>query len=234
MKRKFWITSAHRGFVGDAPIRENTMAAYRNAVSKHPDMMEIDARMAKDGILMCNHDAELTVGGKTYVIAEETSGILRTEAEVPTVEETLDLCYHNGVEVNIDMKDNGTYTEELCRLVLRTGMRGHVIYALNLADVTTVKRILDYDPNARFMNRIERYTEAMYAAVPDFRKRFFAYTDDFRPESIERIRCKDVNLACISLNEENFKEAIRWHPEMCEYPHASDFTKIEEAYFFEK
>lgn len=229
--KKYWITSAHRGFTGDSGVRENTMEAYRMAVRKHPDMMEIDARMAKDGVLMCNHDAELTVNGKTYSIAEESSEVLRSEAEVPTVEETLDLCYHTGTEVNIDMKDNGTYTEELCRLVLRTGMRGHVIYALNLADVSSVKRILDLDSDARFMNRIERYTDEMYAAVPDYRKRFFAYTSDFSPASVEKIREKGVNLACISLRGDNFEEALKWHPEMCEFPHTSDFEKIEEAYF---
>ena len=50
--KKYWITSAHRGFVGETGIRENTMAAYRNAIRKHPDMMEIDARIAADGVLV--------------------------------------------------------------------------------------------------------------------------------------------------------------------------------------
>ena len=34
-------------------------------------------------------------------------------------------------------------------------------------------------------------------------------------------------LAAISLNEENAKEAFRHHPDMAEYPHTSDFEKIE-------
>ena len=110
-------------------------------------------------------------------------------------------------------------------------MRGHVIYALNLADVSSVKMILGYDPDARFMNLIERYTKEMFEAVPDYRKRFFAYTSDLSPDAVFKIREKDVNLACISLTEKNFREAIRWHPEMCEYPHTSDFEKIEAAYF---
>ena len=34
-------------------------------------------------------------------------------------------------------------------------------------------------------------------------------------------------LAAISLNEDNAKDAFRHHPDMAEYPHTSDFEKIE-------
>ena len=37
----------------------------------------------------------------------------------------------------------------------------------------------------------------------------------------------NLMLAAISLNEENAKEAFRHHPDMAEYPHTSDFEKIE-------
>ena len=34
--------------------------------------------------------------------------------------------------------------------------------------------------------------------------------------------------ACISINKDNAFEAIKWHPEMMEYPHTSNSKEIDE------
>ena len=54
---------------------------------------------------------------------------------------------------------------------------------------------------------------------------------DFSDENIEEIRSSGCMLAAISLNEDNAKEAFRHHPDMAEYPHTSDFEKIEKELF---
>lgn len=246
MSRKMWITSSHRGLVTEG-LHQNTMAAYYNSYLNGAEMIEMDARMTSDGVLVSNHDAEAVgmdpVTGETVKLevaehtAEEICALILSDdprwgaQHVPTLEAVLDLCYRTGMDVNIDMKNAGTYVHEICRLVWNMGMRGHVVYALNGAPLETMQTILQYDPDARFMNLIERYTDDMYAAVPDYPRRFFAYTWDFSEEKIRAIKDKGVMLACISLDENNFAEAVACHPEMCEFPHTSDFAAIEKAYF---
>ena len=75
--KKHWITSAHRGFV-DGVLKENSLAAYYNAYLNGAEMIETDARLTSDGVLIVNHDD--TVKGfneagepVTYVVAETTA-----------------------------------------------------------------------------------------------------------------------------------------------------------------
>lgn len=78
MKRleKTWITSAHQGFV-EENIHSNTLAAYKLAASRGTDMIETDARMIKDGILIVNHDAEVKgydeSGNEVKLVISETN-----------------------------------------------------------------------------------------------------------------------------------------------------------------
>ncbi len=78
MKRleKTWITSAHQGFV-EENIHSNTLVAYKLAASKGTDMIETDARMIKDGILIVNHDAEVKgydeSGNEVKLVISETN-----------------------------------------------------------------------------------------------------------------------------------------------------------------
>lgn len=242
-RKKSWITSAHRGFVtGD--LKENSLAAIYNAHLHGADMFETDARLSSDGVLIVNHDD--TVRGfndagepVSYLVAEtpadvlcsvilskdETWGVQR----VPTLEQVLNLAYHTGMLVNIDLKNGYSIAKPVAELVLKCGLSGRVVYALNKAGMEGIHAILEIDPDARFIDR----GVAFAAAVQDFKergKRCFCYTKDTSPENIAAIRSYGCLLALISLNESNFKASIECHPDMCEYLHTSDFKAIEEDY----
>ena len=53
--KKMWITSAHRGLV-DGVLHENTLGAFYNAYLNGADIIETDARLTADGILIANHN----------------------------------------------------------------------------------------------------------------------------------------------------------------------------------
>ncbi len=63
--------AAHRG--NSAYYPENTMASFRSAVELHPDMIETDIHMTKDGelIMMHDHKVDRTTNG-TGLIREKT------------------------------------------------------------------------------------------------------------------------------------------------------------------
>lgn len=242
--KKCWITSAHRGFVEGA-LKENSLAAYYNAYLNGAEMIETDARFTSDGVLIVNHDD--TVKGfndkgeaVTYVVADTTaevicSVILSSDEKwgvqrIPTLEQVLNLAYHTGLLVNIDLKNGYNGAEAVAKTVLKCGMIGKVVYALNGSGMAGINAILAIDPDARFIDRGANFANT----VKDFSergKRCFCYTWESCKEDIEAIRGLGCLLALISLDENNFKASIEQHPDMCEYLHTSDFKKIEEQCF---
>ena len=243
-RKKSWISSAHRGFV-EGPLKENSLAAYYNAYLNGADMIETDARLTSDGVLIVNHDD--TVRGfndkgdrVTYVVAEATaeticSVILSSDKKwgvqkIPTLEQVLHLAYNTGMLVNIDLKNGLQIAEAVAKLVLKCGMIGKVVYALNGSGMDGINAILAIDPDARFIDRGVSFA----TTVKDFAergKRCFCYTSDTSEENINAIRGYGCLLALISLDENSFKASIECHPDMCEFLHTSDFKSIEAQHF---
>lgn len=238
--KKTWITSAHQGFV-DENLCSNTLAAYELAAEKGADMIETDARMTKDGVLIVSHDEDIKgydeFGNEVkFVISETAYSDIRNislrmeraeENRIPTLKEVLHLAYFRGMCINIDLKEGMKNAEEIAKLVVRMGMRGRTVYATNGAGAEAINLILSIDPQARFIDTKQNYTKEALKTVKDYQAKCYVYTGDFSDENIEEIRNSGCMLAAISLNEENAKEAFRHHPDMAEYPHTSDFEKIE-------
>lgn len=243
--KRAWLTSAHRGFV-DSTLTENTLGAFYNAYLNGADMIEIDARLSSDGVLICNHDATVTgfnANGEavTYTIAETLASDICSlvlcknnkwgEQKVPTVEQVLNLAYNTGLIINIDMKNGYDSAEAIAKLVLKCGMRGRVIYAPNGSGIQTINKVLEYDSQARFIDSNINFTSEKLADLEDYRSKCYAYTSDISDETIASIRESGCMLALISLNASNFESAIKYNPDMCEYLHTSNFKEIESAYF---
>ena len=242
--KKTWITSAHQGFV-DENLHSNTLAAYELAAKKGADMIETDARMTKDGVLIVNHDEAVKgydeSGNEVKLVISETDysdikniSLLKERVEenrIPTLEETLHLAYFSGMCINIDLKEGIKNAANVARLVAKTGMRGRTVYATNGAGAEAINLILSIDPQARFIDTKQNYTKEALKTVKDYPAKCYVYTGDFSDENIEEIRSSGCMLAAISLNEENAKEAFSHHPDMAEYPHTSDFEKIEKELF---
>ena len=243
-RKKTWITSAHQGFVTDG-IHSNTLAAYELAAQKGADMIETDARMTKDGILIVNHDADISGYDKdgnevTYIIANTDYSDIReisllknnaNKNRVPTLKEALDIAYKKGMCINIDLKEGIKHAEQIANLVAQTGMRGRTVYATNGAGAEAVNLILSIDPDAKFIDTKQNYTKEALKSVKDYPSKCFVYTGDFSDENIKEIRKRGCMLAAISLNKENAKDAFIHHPDMAEYPHTNDFEEIEKNLF---
>ncbi len=239
-KRKTWISSAHQGFVKDG-MHSNTLNAYFLAAQKGADMIETDARTTKDGILIANHDPEVRgfdAAGEpvVYVVSEtnysEISEVRLTKDDVyndrvPTLEQTLRLAYYTGMCVNIDLKEGIKHASDIAELVVKSGMRGRVVYATNGAGTEAISLILTIDPEARFIDTPVNYTKDKLSGIKDYQAKCYAYTADFSDENIARIKESGCMLAAISLCNSNAEDAFRHHPDMAEYPHVSDFEAID-------
>ena len=243
-RKKTWITSAHQGFVTEG-IHSNTLAAYELAAQKGADMIETDARMTKDGILIVNHDADIKGydkdGNEVTCLISQTNysdiqkiSLLKDNADVnrvPTLKQVLHIAYIKGMSIDIDLKEGIKHAEQIANLVVQTGMRGRTVYATNGAGAEAINLILSIDPEAKFIDTKQNYTKEALKSVKDYPSKCFVYTGDFSDENIKEIRKSGCMLATISLNKENAKDAFVHHPDMAEYPHTNDFEDIEKNLF---
>ena len=136
------------------------------------------------------------------------------------------------MQVNIDLKNGYEIAEGVAKLVLKCGLIGNVVYALNGSGMAGINAILKIDPDARFIDRGVTFANTV-KNFSERGKRCFCYTWDTSKENIDAIRDAGCLLALISLDGNNFKRSIECHPDMCEYLHTSDFKSIEEKYLSE-
>lgn len=106
---------AHRGGARLAP--ENTLAAFRNALTTHANAIELDIQMSRDGHAIVFHDStvERLTDGEGNILdldfaylrslnaAAHFSGGWPTREQIPTLYEVLELA-RNRVRVYIEMK----------------------------------------------------------------------------------------------------------------------------------
>lgn len=95
----------HRGARGLAP--ENTLASLQKALEHHVDMIEMDLRVTKDGVVILHHDPALTdPNGNRHRIAQTDYAILKDhKKDLTTLEEVLDQIGHK-VPLYLEIKPN--------------------------------------------------------------------------------------------------------------------------------
>lgn len=104
---------AHRGFHDKPQIPENSMPAFERAI-EHGFGVEFDVRLIKDGTLVVAHDSSLKrCMGEEGIIEnltlEEVKKLRleRTENQVPTFDEVLNLFESSGLPLVIELKHHG-------------------------------------------------------------------------------------------------------------------------------
>ncbi|HVA70544.1 MAG TPA: glycerophosphodiester phosphodiesterase [Acidimicrobiales bacterium] len=136
---------AHRG--AHLHARENTLAAFRDAVALGVDGVELDVRKILDGALVVHHDP--TIG--PWAIAHTDARDL--PSYVPTLEEALEAL--EGVAVNVEIKnlkhpkeptydESGTFVREVLDLVHAKRRNSSVV--LSCFDLASCTHARTYDP----------------------------------------------------------------------------------------
>lgn len=121
---------AHRGEHLSHP--ENTLAAYRAAVEAGADYFEVDVRTTRDGHLVLLHDATVdrTTNGRGEVRAMTFAEVRALDAggggaQVPTLDEALELAATANAGVYVDCKD--VSPDALVTALERAGMSSRVV-----------------------------------------------------------------------------------------------------------
>ena len=103
------VNIAHRGGIFEG-YPENTLAAFRRAITLGAEIIEIDIRGTRDGEVVILHDETLNrttngTGSVTNYTLEELKKIDAGYGEqIPTYEEVLELVSNTGVKLLLDIK----------------------------------------------------------------------------------------------------------------------------------
>ena len=93
---------SHRGESDDAP--ENTLAAYKLAMERDSDGIELDIRLTADGEAACVHDETIErVSGVRLAVSDATLAALRQYHPVPLLSEALAVL-KPGKQMQIELK----------------------------------------------------------------------------------------------------------------------------------
>ena len=158
------VVVAHRGLAPGYP--ENTLLAFRHALSLGVDFIEVDLRMTKDGIPVIIHDdtVDRTTDGRGGVDTFTLSEIKKLDAgsfvgpefadtRIPTLEETLALVTSLGGKLLLDIKSS---SELDCEKVVRLVERYHAVenVVVGARSVEDVKLFRSLNPNLRILGFI--------------------------------------------------------------------------------
>jgi glycerophosphoryl diester phosphodiesterase len=164
------VNIAHRGGIVEG-YPENTLAAFRHAITSGAAIIEIDLRGTKDGEVVIMHDETLnrTTNGAGPVANYTLQELKKFDAgygeQIPTYEEVLELVSNTGVKLLLDIKiDFKLDKQKVVRLTEEHGAVSDIIVGVrNLDDL---KEFRTLDPNIRTLGfiatpfEIEKYVTA--------------------------------------------------------------------------
>ena len=145
---------AHRGASGYCP--DNSIAAFKYAAVLGADMVELDVRKTKDGVLVVHHDATLSYKGKKYSIANLSIAAIRiANPDVCTLDEALECIAQTGMEVMIEFKISGVEAEVL-DCVHRYGLQSRANYgSFTLSVIDKIKALEPSAKTVYIMNKAD-------------------------------------------------------------------------------
>jgi len=142
MKDKLII--AHRGDVSRAV--ENTLEAFQSAAQHGADMVEVDVRETKDGVLIVHHNR--TIKGK-FIRKMDWSDIEKINSQrnfsIPKLEDVIKFA-QGKIKLDIDLKEEG-YEEAVLELLEKyLGYNDFILTSFSDRTIDKIKRI---SPRAR-------------------------------------------------------------------------------------
>lgn len=223
------LIAAHRGAWG-VVAPENSTVALQRAIALEADIVEIDVRTTRDGVLVLQHDLTLnrmsTGAGPIDQADYEQVRDARLKAgngdddsavtslRVTTLAEALEVA-RDRILVNVDIKDDALF-EPVAQAVIAAGMARQVFVKGTIAD----KRDVDRIRNSAFFGRI--------AFVPMMTARPGRFIEDLR--IMEPLECPMYEIAFSDLadleigRDELARQGARLWVNTIDCSHSLDFN----------
>lgn len=167
---------AHRGAMMERP--ENTMPAFERALETGADIVEIDLRTSRDGVLYILHDATLdrTTSGAGEASERSFEELRALDAgswfdpawsgeRIPSFRDVLEWAFEREVRLLLDLKEQGeAFADRVSGEVIRAEMEDLVVVGVrSVEQAREFRSRLPDSPQLGFMGNpqeIEAYAEA--------------------------------------------------------------------------
>lgn len=209
-----FINYAHRGASAFAP--ENTMAAFKEALSQGADAIECDIQMSRDGIPIVIHDEflERTTNGTGFVHQWDYKDLKELDAgswfsrkyssqKIPTLQELLEWIKDTQLHLNIELKpgmvEQKRLEESVIDLLHQYRLKDRTV--ISSYDLRTLYRIRKLDPKIEtallyfYLNEPWKYAEAIQASS------LHAFYPFITQETIMRAKQKGISLIPYTVDE---------------------------------
>lgn len=146
---KEFLIIAHRGASGYE--FENSISAFRKAIELKAGMIETDAQITKDGIIVLNHDNSIKkttnqTGRISRLTQEELRKMpLKNGEEMPTYQDLLDLC-KDKIQVNLEIKARNV-EKKVLDITIKNDMLEDVVFSS--FSINVLNKIREHDSKAR-------------------------------------------------------------------------------------
>jgi glycerophosphoryl diester phosphodiesterase len=207
------LVIAHRGASGHAP--ENTLAAFRKAVSLGAAFIETDLQLSRDAHFVAIHDATVnrTTNGQGAVHDLTLAELRQLEAgswfgsefsgeRIPTLEEILQFSKKNDVVFYLELKPSGSWGGEHA-LIGALRDFGEIPRAVVISfDPSMVLNLHNIEPTLMtgllYDGQMEKPAEK---AVEIGARQLIARGDLVTPSLLEQARKKDLQVVCWTINQ---------------------------------
>ena len=185
---------SHRGESDDAP--ENTLSAYKLAMERDSDGIELDIRLTADGEAACVHDETIErVSGVILAVSDATLAALRQYHPVPLLSEALAVL-KPGKQMQIELKGPWPQLQPVKAVLDRRGGDRKGL-ALSSFDEETIRAAADVFP------------ELPRLLLTDLTRRFGRFP---APEQVvaclHSLRCTDISFLATAEADAAFVEAL--------------------------
>lgn len=185
---------SHRGESDDAP--ENTLAAYKLAMERDSDGIELDIRLTADGEAACVHDETIErVSGVRLAVSDSTLAALRQYHPVPLLSEALAVL-KPGKQMQIELKGPWPQLQPVKAVLDRRGGDRKGL-ALSSFDEETIRAAADVFP------------ELPRLLLTDLTRRFGRFP---APEQVvaclHSLRCTGISFLATAEADAAFVEAL--------------------------
>jgi glycerophosphoryl diester phosphodiesterase len=138
------LNIAHRGFTKEFP--DNTLESFYAATKLGIDGVECDVHETADHHFVIIHDSELTGRTITELTLQEIRKVkLAEHYQIPTLEETLDLC-HNRIKLMLELKLVNSL--DLFLEIVNAGMKPGELFITSFHP-NLVNNLADFAPQLR-------------------------------------------------------------------------------------
>jgi len=207
------LVIAHRGASGHAP--ENTLAAFRKAVSLGAAFIETDLQLSRDAHFVAIHDATVdrTTGGHGPVRDLALAELRRLDAgswfgsefageRIPTLEEILDFSKKHDVVFYLELKPSGSSWGGEHALIGALRESGEIPRAVVISfDVAILESLRKIEPTLMtgvlYDGQIDRPIER---AVEIGARQLAVRGDLVTPALLAEARTKDLQVVCWTVN----------------------------------